>query len=390
MPGNTYHSIAELDILFTPSTMLLTPTTVTAIVAILEVSLVSGRPTERIGKRCTGTIASLSDVSAAVQCATINIDAFTVPAGQTFDLECATGTTINLLGDVTFAFSNWAGPFFQIAGTSVTFNGNGHTFNGQGALYWDGEGTSGGVTKPKFMKVKNSGIFRDLKILNGPAQTFSIANTAPLTIDGITIDDSAGDAANSLSEGTAAARNTDGFDVSGSNLIIQNSIIKNQDSCLSINQGTNITFQNNQCSGGHGISIGSTLSDIVINNVNILNNTVTNSDFCFRINMDAAEVGSTISGITYTNNTGSTIHKCGVLIDGSYPSTIGTPATGGVLSNVQFPSKDTISVDSTAYRVEVNCGVGACTGTWDWSGLKVTGGLAGVINYGGIIGYTSG
>lgn len=55
----------------------------------------------------------------------------------------------NLLNN---SFSNWAGPLFQIGSSSstgtFTFNGNGKTLNGQGASYWDGEGTNGGVTKP--------------------------------------------------------------------------------------------------------------------------------------------------------------------------------------------------------------------------------------------------
>jgi polygalacturonase len=41
----------------------------------------------KIGKRCTGTISKLSDVSAAVACTTININAFTVDAGSMFSFE---------------------------------------------------------------------------------------------------------------------------------------------------------------------------------------------------------------------------------------------------------------------------------------------------------------
>lgn len=48
--------------------------------------------------------------------------------------------------------SNWAGPLFEIGASSdsgtFTFNGNGYKLNGQGASYWDGDGTNGGVTKP--------------------------------------------------------------------------------------------------------------------------------------------------------------------------------------------------------------------------------------------------
>lgn len=45
---------------------------------------------------CTGTISSLDDVAAAVKCTTVNINAFTVPAGKTFELDLADGTTVNM------------------------------------------------------------------------------------------------------------------------------------------------------------------------------------------------------------------------------------------------------------------------------------------------------
>lgn len=45
---------------------------------------------------CTGTISSLSDIAAAVQCTTVNINSFTVPAGQGFEIDLLDGTTVNL------------------------------------------------------------------------------------------------------------------------------------------------------------------------------------------------------------------------------------------------------------------------------------------------------
>ncbi|KAG9051248.1 hypothetical protein FS837_010535 [Tulasnella sp. UAMH 9824] len=340
-------------------------------------------------KRCTGTISSLNDVAAAIKCTTININSFTATPGVTFDLELLDGTTVNLLGDVTFGVSNWAGPLFQIAGNNVVFNGNGHTFNGNGPSYWDGQGGNGGVTKPKFMKVKNTGTFTNLKILNSPVHVFSVGGSGPLTISSITIDDSAGDKPNSASGSNPAGHNTDGFDVSASNIIIKDCVVMNQDDCLAINKGSNITFQNNKCSGGHGISIGSISSSVTVSDIYITGNTVTNSDNGLRIKMDADATGSTVSGIYYTGNTLSTIHKYGVLIDQSYPSTLGTPGTGVILSNVQMISGNTVSVDSSATRVAVNCGSGACTGTWNWSGLTATGGKTGTINYTGITGFSN-
>ncbi|KAJ7594578.1 polygalacturonase [Mycena floridula] len=339
---------------------------------------------------CTGTISSLADVTAAVACTTVNINSFTVPAGQGFTLNLLTGTTVNMLGDVFFGNVSWAGPLFTVSGTSITFNGNGHKFDGGGPFYWDGLGGNGGVVKPApMMKIKISGTYSNVKVVNSPARTYSVSNPAALTMTGLTIDNSLGDAPNSKSNGIAAGHNTDGFDCSTTNLIIQNSVIMNQDDCLAINKGSNITFSGNSCSGGHGISIGSISSDATVSNIVIKNNIITNNDQALRIKMDADATGSSVSGVTYSNNTGTGMRRFGVIIDQSYPATLGTPGTGVLLSGVNFINgTSSISVVSGAQRVAVNCGVGSCTGTWNWSSLKVTGGSAGKITNAVITGFT--
>lgn len=105
----------------------------------------------------------------------------------------------------------------------------------------------------------------------------------------------AGDAANSKSDGKAAGHNTDGFDVSTTDLTIEDrylkhghsfsckiysilcvSTIHNQDDCLAINKGSNIVFQRNTCIGGHGISVGSISSDATVSDITISGNTITN------------------------------------------------------------------------------------------------------------------
>ncbi|KAI0777508.1 endo-polygalacturonase PG1 [Trametes elegans] len=343
---------------------------------------------------CTGTISSLDDVSAAVKCKTVNINSFTVPAGKTFNLDLADGTTVNLHGaegDVKFGVQNWKGPLFQVSGKSITFNGNGHTFDGNGASYWDGKGGNGGVTKPApMMKIKISGTYSDVKVLNSPARVYSVSNPAKLTMSKLTIDNSAGDQPNSKSGGKAAGHNTDGFDCSTTDLVIENSTIHNQDDCLAINKGSNIVFQGNTCIGGHGISIGSIDSGVTVSGITIKNNVIKDNDQGLRIKTKKAATGSSVSDITFSGNTGTGLRKFGVIIDQSYPSTLGTPGTGVKISGVNFVGDtNTLSVNSGAKRVEVNCGSGACTGTWDWSALKVSGGSAGDIKgFSGIKGYT--
>ena len=85
---------------------------------------------------CTATINSLDDVSAAKECTTVNINGFTVPAGEGFTLSLAQGTTVNLSkylllsthalwreftslnvdGDILFGNKSWSGPLFTISG----------------------------------------------------------------------------------------------------------------------------------------------------------------------------------------------------------------------------------------------------------------------------------
>ena len=59
-------------------------------------TLAKAVPQATSSSNCVGAISSLSDVSAAVQCTTVNINGFTVPAGETFNLNLLQGTTVNV------------------------------------------------------------------------------------------------------------------------------------------------------------------------------------------------------------------------------------------------------------------------------------------------------
>lgn len=224
-----------------------------------------------------------------------------------------------------------------------------------------------------------SGKFSNTNVVNSPSRAIAIGGSS-LTVSGVTVDNSAGSAPNSKSNGKPAGANTDGFDVSANNVIIQSSTVNNQDDCLAINRGTNITFTGNSCTGGHGISIGSIGNSTTVSGVTISGNTITNNVQALRIKTDATASGSTVSSVTYSNNKATGATQFGVLIDQSYPSTLGTPGTGVVIKGVTFSGTNTISVGSSAKRVEVNCGsTSSCTGTWNFAGLTVTGGSAGAI-----------
>ncbi|CAE6442225.1 unnamed protein product [Rhizoctonia solani] len=328
-------------------------------------------------------INSLSSVSAAESCGTITIESFIVSAGKKLVINAADKAVINMKGNITFTADTTfktTGPLFTLSGTGITFNGNGFTIDGQGAKYWDGQGTATSATHAKPHPMIN-GTVENVKVLNSPAQVFSMGNDASLLVSNINIDNSAGNVANSLSGGKPAAHNTDGFDVSTNDVTIQDSTIINQDDCIAINKGSNIIFQNNHCTGGHGISIGSVASGSTVSGVQITNNTITNNVQALRIKTDADATSGSVSGVTYKDNTASGCTDYGVIIDQSYPSTLSKNTGAGIkISGVTFTGTNNIAVASSAKgEVEVNCAQGGCNGTWDWAGLKVSGGPSGSI-----------
>lgn len=102
--------------------------------------------------------------------------------------------------------------------------------------------------------------------------------------------------------------NTDAFDVGESNKItIDGATVYNQDDCLAINSGTDITFTGGYCSGGHGISIGSIggRDDNVVDGVKVLDSKIVDSDNGVRIKTVSNETGKvknvTYKGITLDN-----------------------------------------------------------------------------------------
>ncbi|KAH9930276.1 polygalacturonase [Fomitopsis serialis] len=290
-------------------------------------------------------------------------------------MSFAEGATVTMTGEVTFASTVASGPLLTFEGTNVDFNGNGMMFNGNGADYWDGLGTNGGKPKPHpFIQIKASGTFENFVAYNTPAQAISVqpaANAGPLTITGVYVNNAAGDAGE-------LGHNTDGFDVRGTDITIQNCMVQNQDDCVAINDGSNILFQNNVCSGGHGMSIGSIATGDFVTGVVFSHNTVSNSMYGTRVKAQSAATSGAVSNVTWTGNTISGAAKYGVLITQSYPDDDGTPGVDTPFSDVKFVGDPTsVTVVESGHRITVDCG--NCAGTWDFSGLTVGGGLPGTI-----------
>ncbi|KAH7706068.1 polygalacturonase [Aphelenchoides avenae] len=317
------------------------------------------------------TFEQLPSAKSSASCTTITLSNVQVPANKTLDLTgLKTGTKVIFAGNTTFGYYEWKGPLVSASGSQITIQGApGSVLDGNGSRWWDGQGSNGGKKKPNFFyahSLDNSNI-TGLTIKNSPVQVFSILSDE-ITLTGIRVDNADGD--------TLGAHNTDAFDIGNSNgVYIYNPVVHNQDDCLAVNSGTNILFTGAQCTGGHGISIGSVggRSNNVVKGVTISNCNVTNSQNAVRVKTVYGATGS-VSQVTYSNIQMSGISNYGVVIEQDYENgkpngtaTNGVPVTGLTLDMV------TGSVSNGAVPVYVLCGSGSCSG-WTWKGVSVSGG----------------
>lgn len=178
---------------------------------------------------------------------------------------------------------------------------------------------------------------------------------------------------NSLGD-TKGGHNTDAFDVGSSDgVYISGAVVQNQDDCLAVNSGTNITFTGGNCSGGHGLSIGSVggRSNNVVKGVRITNSKISNSDNGVRIKTVSGATGS-VSDIVYDNIALSNIAKYGIVIQQDYQngSPTGTPTAGVPITGLTV-NRVTGTVKSSGTNVYILCA--ACK-NWTWTNNKVTGG----------------
>ncbi|CAG9766618.1 unnamed protein product [Ceutorhynchus assimilis] len=247
------------------------------------------------------TVTSYFGVAAALQsCTALILKDITVPAKTTLELNLKSGASL------TFA------------GSKVTVNGAGATLDGEGPKYWDGKGDKGTV-KPKFLRIKTTGgsTVKNIKLLNCPRQCVSINTASDTVLDNFNIDVSAGDKG-------ALGHNTDGFDVSSSSgITVQNSIVKNQDDCVAVNQGNNFIFRNLTCSGGDGLSLSvgqssASGSPNTVKKVVFSDCTVMNSDNGIHVKTHSDAGTGSVSDVTYKNIKLSGIRKYGINVQEDY------------------------------------------------------------------------
>ncbi|TGO38492.1 hypothetical protein BHYA_0073g00010 [Botrytis hyacinthi] len=330
---------------------------------------------------CTATAyADIAEIIAS--CTNIVLDNISAPASSTIDLQkLQDGSTVTFSG--TTSFGTTANSDFNpivVKGTDITITGAaGHVIDGNGAAYWDGEGSNGGSDKPDhFFVVKDvvNGVISNLNIKNWPTHCFDITGAQGLTVSGVTLDNSAGDAPNSKSGSDPAAHNSDGFDISGSDSVtLKNCVVKNQDDCVAVTSGSNILVTGMTCSGGHGLSIGSVggKSNNTVSGVTFSDSTITNSQNGCRIKSNSDTTG-TIENVTYSNIKMSNISKYGIDVQQDYLNggPTGKPTNGVTISGITFSSVTGTATDD-AYNYYILCGSDSCS-DFTFTDVAISGG----------------
>ncbi|EMC96022.1 glycoside hydrolase family 28 protein [Baudoinia panamericana UAMH 10762] len=327
--------------------------------------------------------------AATASCTAITLSNIHVPGNETLNLsKLKTGTTVTFAGTTTFGYADANYNMITAGGTNITITAEvGAIIDGNGQAWWDGQGSNGGMTKPDHFftvsKALGNSVIKDLHIRNYPTHCFSISNCVGLVLENIVLDNSAGNAPNNRSGGLPAAHNSDGFDLSScNNTIIQNSVVSNQDDCVAITSGNNITVSGLVCTGSHGLSIGSVggKSNNNVTNITFKDSTVLNSQNGARIKSNSGTTGH-IANVTYENIVLGNISTYGIDIQQDYLNggPTGIPTNGVTITGVRM-SNVIGTAQSTAKNYYILCGQGSCS-DFTFENVHVVGGKGSSCNF---------
>ncbi|XP_056642681.1 polygalacturonase-like [Diorhabda sublineata] len=342
---------------------------------VLILFLVGSANAASVEKNCVISEFSLVD-EVIKNCTDIKISNLHVPAKQGLNLNLKNGTNLVFEGRTYFDYYEWQGPLITIKGHDLTITGEkGSVLDGQGELYWDTFGGNGGIAKPKFMRLEvTESIAERINIKNCPVHCISVKSN-DLIINEWTIDVSEGDKNN------FTGHNTDGFDLSGTNLVIKNSTVLNQDDCVVVNVGANILVSNMVCSGGHGLSISVGFSNDFsansVSNITFENCLVSNSPNGIHVKTHSDSGPGLVHNITYRNIELKNIHNFGINIQQDYEN---GEATGNPGSNIPIVDLTLENIhgnmqsynNSPTLEALILCGEGACT-NWQFSDINIAG-----------------
>ncbi|KAE8415523.1 pectin lyase fold/virulence factor [Aspergillus pseudocaelatus] len=178
-----------------------------------------------------------------------------------------------------YAFQT-ASMFWRFGGENVNIYGDGKgVIDGAGQFWWSAMVQNSSVMRPCLLGTDglHHATISGLTMLNPPGWFNLIANSTDILVSDITML-----VGSALPD--APAKNTDGWDIyRSSNVVIQDSRIVNTDDCVSFKpNSTQVVVQNLDCTGSHGISVGSLgqyqgetdlVEDLYIYNVSMTNAT---------------------------------------------------------------------------------------------------------------------
>ncbi|KAI3393570.1 hypothetical protein diail_3919 [Diaporthe ilicicola] len=191
--------------------------------------------------------------------------------GSPLDLTFLEHVDIIITGEVAFDDSDvyyWAhnsfkyefqnmSSFWKIGGEDINIYGdlssNGSVINGRGQAYWEELSNNSTLLRPMLLVLEGvKGLtMSNLRMRNPPNWFNMIANATDVIISNMDLI--------AASTGGVKIANSDGWDTYRSDrVVIQDSVIINTDDCVSFKpNSTNIIVQNLDCTGSHGISVGS-------------------------------------------------------------------------------------------------------------------------------------
>ncbi|KAF8161358.1 glycoside hydrolase family 28 protein [Crassisporium funariophilum] len=142
--------------------------------------------------------------------------------------------------------------FWLLGGQNIIFDGGG-TLDGAGQIWWDTFATNTTLLRPIILTVFQAKdvLINNINMINGPEWHNLVNEGQNVVYNNINI--------HAVSNSTHGASNTDGWNVYRSdNVAITNSVIVNGDDCVAFKpNATNVLVENLDCTGSHGISVGS-------------------------------------------------------------------------------------------------------------------------------------
>jgi hypothetical protein len=246
-------------------------------------------------------------------------------------LQLDTGATLQMLPESTYPNTS---PLITASSlTNLEITGTG-TINGQATFadWWTNNPSLGTSQRPVLLSFSsvNRVLIQNITLKNPPSMHIIFKGAdGNITIQGITINTS------------SSSPNTDGIDLIGTNVVVENCSISDGDDCIALGStgGTSSgTLVTNCAFGfGHGMSIGGNTADGV-SNLTVINCTFNGTEYGLRLKSDNATSsggeGGLAQNLFYGNLTMTNISE-GAIVIYSYYNEVGTP-TGISPTNAQF------------------------------------------------------